>query len=341
MIKEVLRLIKPGAFLPCFEFDDADDESRVVVRPQIISICAADQRYFRGKRPQPVLDKKLPMALIHEALGICLYDPLKLIPKGTPCVLIPIDCTRELKNLNYQPGVRFRSSGCDGFCQELMSIAREEVIPLEEMKELFVFSELVSVCCQALNRAGLDGPGAAEKTPDIAVLGDGSMGFLMALTCRYCLPGCRLQIFGKHEFKLAYFSFADKIASIYDKAALKTSSCDFCFECVGGEGSQDAIATCQQLCRPCGKIVMLGVSEHPISLNSRLVLEKGLTLAGTSRSVRADFLRAVELIKIPGFYNQLSKMVSDCYEVRNYLDLESSFINAINNQFKTLCRINL
>lgn len=341
MIKEVLRLIKPGAFLPCFEFDSADDENKVIVRPKVISICAADQRYFQGKRPQPVLDKKLPMALIHEALGICLYDPLKIIPKGSACVLVPIDSTRERENLNYLPDVRFRSSGCDGFCQELMSLPREEVIPVGELNELFVFAELVSVCCQALKRAGLNGPEAAATERTIAVLGDGSMGFIMALTCKYCLPKSRIQIFGKHEFKLAYFSFADKIASIYDESALKTSSCDCCFECVGGEGSQDAIALCQRLCRPCGRIVMLGVSEHPVSLNSRGVLEKGLTLAGTSRSVRADFIRAVEFLKIPDFRNQLSKMISACYDVHNYQELENSFINDLNNQFKTLCRLDL
>ncbi|MDD6396712.1 MAG: hypothetical protein PUF95_00165 [Selenomonadaceae bacterium] len=41
----------------------------VIVRPTYLSICAADQRYFFGKRKKAIMQKKLPLALIHEAVG--------------------------------------------------------------------------------------------------------------------------------------------------------------------------------------------------------------------------------------------------------------------------------
>ena len=45
------------------------------VKPTVLSICAADQRYFWGERPPHILQKKLPMALIHEGIGEIFFDP--------------------------------------------------------------------------------------------------------------------------------------------------------------------------------------------------------------------------------------------------------------------------
>lgn len=46
----------------------------VLVRPEYMSICAADQRYYLGQRRKEVLREKLPMALIHEATGTVIRD---------------------------------------------------------------------------------------------------------------------------------------------------------------------------------------------------------------------------------------------------------------------------
>ena len=40
-----------------------------------MALCHADQRYYQGKRDPKVLAKKLPMALIHECVGIVISDP--------------------------------------------------------------------------------------------------------------------------------------------------------------------------------------------------------------------------------------------------------------------------
>lgn len=347
VIKEVLRLVSPGAFMPCFEYEDIDaDPNKVIVKPQVISICAADQRYFNGTRPQNVIDQKLPMALIHEALGTVLYDPQGKIEKGSLCVLIPIE-NHEHPESNYLPLTRFRSSNCDGFCQELMGIEREEIIVVGgrdtdgETRDLYVFTELVSVCTQALNKVrSLEG-GQAKKNPKIAVMGDGPMAFLMALVCRHRMPKASIHVIGKHDSKLARFSFADKLLSIYSKGGVKDSHYDICFECVGGSGAQSAVTMAEGCTRPCGKIVLMGVSENRIAVNTRLILEKGLTLTGTSRSTKKDFTEAASLISKARFAKQLKKIVSACYQINDHHDLENAFINDINNPFKTMARLNL
>lgn len=64
------------------------------------------------------------------------------------------------------------------------------------------------------------------------------------------------------------------------------------FECCGGEGSANAIDDIIRYIRPQGVVMLMGVSENKVAVNTRNVLEKGLTLIGCSRSGRADFARA-------------------------------------------------
>ena len=42
----------------------------VVVEPTYASVCHADERYYSGKRRPEALAKKLPMALLHEGIGV-------------------------------------------------------------------------------------------------------------------------------------------------------------------------------------------------------------------------------------------------------------------------------
>ena len=69
--------------------EEQETENTVVVRPVYLSICAADERYYQGKRDPKVLAKKLPMSLIHEAVGIVLKDPKGEFEVGTKVVMIP------------------------------------------------------------------------------------------------------------------------------------------------------------------------------------------------------------------------------------------------------------
>ena len=76
MINQKIKLVRPGLFLPFFSSENEATDT-VIVKPTVLSICAADQRYFKGARPATVLKAKLPMCLIHEAIGQVVYDPLK------------------------------------------------------------------------------------------------------------------------------------------------------------------------------------------------------------------------------------------------------------------------
>ena len=119
MLNHIYRLIKPKTFeYSCSDIDLTDD--KVLVRPTYLSICHADQRYYRGERSEEVLKQKLPMALIHEAIGTVVSDPSGTFEKDDLVVMIPNTPVEDDDVIaeNYLRSSKFRASGFDGFMQE-------------------------------------------------------------------------------------------------------------------------------------------------------------------------------------------------------------------------------
>ena len=101
---------------------------------------------------------------------------------------------------------------------------------------------------------------------------------------------------------------------------------DHAFECVGGAASQSAIDQIIDHIQPEGTIGLLGVSEYPVPINTRMVLEKGLRLYGSSRSGRSDFVKTVELYQShPEIVNYLDAIVGARIEVRSMADMVRAF----------------
>lgn len=335
MIKQIIRLVRPGVFMPYFEEEDHDD-FKVIVRPRYLSVCAADQRYFQGNRPADVLAKKLPMSLFHEATGIVLFDPTHTFEPGQNVVLLPGGVDDNIDNNNYRANAFFRSSNYDGFCQELLHLDLVELIPIpSENPYLFVFSELLSVCCHAFRR--LQKIATIKEGQSVGIWGDGPLGYLMAFTLHALAPQLRLEVFGKHNDKLMMFSFVDSCINIQNPR--ETDQVDYAFECVGGQASKLAIEHIIEHIRPCGVVTLLGVSEVPPVINTRSVLEKGLLLQGCSRSQRQDFEVAVDIIYKKGKSCQFDKFISCTSVITGYSSLMEIFAADYGYNFKTIAEV--
>ncbi len=355
MIKQVIRLMQPGVFLPQFSTEDWP-ENAALVRPTWMSICAADQRYFQGSRPEQVLRSKLPMALIHEAVGEILYDPTDSYPRGAKVALVPgvpsdtsavtlrepsgvyqsthSTSTRKKRAENYREGNLFYSSSCDGFAQEFLSLPLSQLVKIEGNDEhIYAFAELVSVCIHAVQRWLRIVQG--NKRGKVGVWGDGPFGYILVLVLRHAVPDVELIVFGKHDDKLHFFSFADDTINIYSKSKCRVGHA---FECVGGRGSSHAIDDIIDRIYPMGCITLLGVSESPPPIRTRMILEKGLLLHGCSRSVYSDFSAAVDLISRPAFQGHLKKMIVHEATIRDARDLEKAFLADDAVPFKSLLR---
>ena len=321
MINIVYRLKSPKFFEEAIDEIELDG---VIVRPTYLSICQADQRYYQGSRPSEILEKKLPMALIHEGIGEVVFDDSGEFESGDKVVMIPnTPLEDDVCRLNYSYSSKFRGSGFDGFTSDLIKLDSDRVvkIPDDFDPQVSAFIELISVAYQGISKFN-----EVAITPKdmLGVWGDGNLGFITALLLKEKFPESKVLIFGKHLDNLNLFSFADGVYQIHNVP--DDLAVDHAFECVGSSASQSAIEQIIDLINPQGTVNLFGVSEYPIPVNTRMVLEKGLTIQGNSRSEREDFVGVVETLKLnPELFEYLEKLVTNICEINSLNDLKEAF----------------
>ncbi|MBQ9248233.1 MAG: zinc-binding dehydrogenase, partial [Ruminococcus sp.] len=271
-----------------------------------------------------------------------VYDNSGLFTPGDRVVMVPNIPTETDDYIaeNYLRSSKFCGSSADGFMQEYYQITPERLVKLPPFIDLDVaaFTELVSVSMHAISRFQRI---AHDRRETIGVWGDGNLAYITSLLLKKSLPDSEIHVFGINREKLSDFSFADG-------AHLTTEipegfRIDHAFECVGGNGSPVAIEQIIGVIRPEGTISILGVSEYPVPINTRMILEKGLRLFGTSRSGQEDFRRTVELYKehseIPIY---LSRLVGNTVEINRFADIKGAFEIDIKKAFgKTILHWNL
>lgn len=324
MINQVYRLVSPRQFEISYK-DHSINAEHIVVRPTHLSICAADQRYYTGSRGKEALAKKLPMALIHEGIGEIVYDPKKEYEVGTRVVLIPNTPTEqdEIIGENYLRSSHFRSSGYDGYMQDYVFMERDRIVTLPKAinPHVAAFIELITISMHAISRFEQK---AHHRRNIFGVWGDGNLGYITSLILKKLYKNSKVYVFGKTAWKLDNFSFVDEtfqIDSIPDDLRI-----DHGFECVGGKGSQYAIDQMIDYSHPEGTISILGVSEFPVEINTRMVLEKGLTIIGSSRSGREDFEKTVQVLTdFPEVPHYLTTLVGSVNEVKSIQDIIQTF----------------
>lgn len=338
MINIVYRLKSPKFFEESIDEIELDG---VVVRPTYLSICQADQRYYQGSRPAEILDKKLPMALIHEAIGEVVFDSKCNFKSGDKVVMIPnTPMGDDVCRANYSYKSKFRGSGFDGFTSDLIKLEDDRVVKLPDdfNDKVCAFIELISVAYQGITKFGEIAITPKDK---IGVWGDGNLGFITALFLKELYPDSTVTVFGKHHENLNLFSFADEIYRIHDVP--DNVEIDHVFECVGSSASQSAIEQIIDLINPQGTVNLFGVSEYPIPINTRMVLEKGLTIQGNSRSDREDFIGVVETLKEnPQLFEYLEKLITNTCEINSLNDLKEAFDKDYLSKFgKTILKWNI
>ncbi|HCT0494159.1 TPA: zinc-binding dehydrogenase, partial [Staphylococcus pseudintermedius] len=295
-------------------------------RPLYLSICAADQRYYRGTRNEETLKKKLPMSLIHEGIGEVVYDNKKVYEIGKKVIMVPNTPIEKDKIIaeNYLRSSKFRSSGFDGFMQDYIFMEHDRVVEIDDdIKDLSVlaYSELVTVSWHAIQRFKQR---SNEYKNSFGIWGDGNLGYITAILLNKLYPDAKIYVLGKTDFKLSHFSFVEGVFNIYEVPEDLTF--DHAFECVGGKGSQKAIEQIIDLISPEGTISLLGVSEYPIEVNTRLVLEKGITLVGSSRSGAQDFREVAKLYKeYPDVIEKLALLKGKEIDVKTMNDIVQAF----------------
>lgn len=324
MLSAVYQLKRPRQFEMCFR-DITLDDQHVIVRPTYLSICNADQRYYQGTRGEEILKKKLPMALIHEGIGRVIYDPTNTFAIGQEVVMIPnVPCEQdEIIAENYLRSSQFRASGMDGFLQEYIETVPDRLVLLPKNVNRLVaaFTEIVSVSYHAVKR--FDKISHSRRNV-IAIWGDGNLGYITSLLLKRIYPESKVVVMGVNENKLMDFTFVDetyRIDQIPDGFSM-----DHAFECVGGGGAPKAINQIIDYIQPEGTISILGVSEDFAPINTRMILEKGLRMFGSSRSGREDFVGLMKLYEqYPDIAMYLENIVGSQIKIRGIKELVEAF----------------
>ncbi|MFR9372865.1 alcohol dehydrogenase catalytic domain-containing protein, partial [Streptococcus pneumoniae] len=189
MINQIYQLTKPKFINVKYQEEAIDQENHILIRPNYMAVCHADQRYYQGKRDPKILNKKLPMAMIHESCGTVISDPTGTYEVGQKVVMIPNQSPMQSDEEfyeNYMTGTHFLSSGFDGFMREFVSLPKDRVVAYDAIEDtVAAITEFVSVGMHAMNRLLTL---AHSKRERIAVIGDGSLAFVVANIINYTLP---------------------------------------------------------------------------------------------------------------------------------------------------------
>ena len=334
MVNYVYQLISPRVISVKYENLDLDD--KVIVKPLYMAICHADQRYYTGNRDKKILSKKLPMALIHECCGEVVIDRSGKFKKGQKVVLIPNVPGKYNNEIyeNYGEGAKFLSSGYDGFMREYINLSSDRIVSFDNIPlEIATITEFISVSIHAIERF----KNVSHSNKDtIGVWGDGSLAFVTANVLKKEFPNSQIIVFGKNRDKLSLFSFIDKTILIDNIP--KDLKIDHAFECVGGEGSFYAIDDIIRCIKPQGTILLMGVSENRIGINTRDILEKGLTFIGSSRSGYQDFVKAIKILQDEKIQKRLKVIIENYGVIKRIEDMHKVFNFDLNTPFKTVFR---
>ncbi len=331
MLNSIYKLVSPRYFEKYY-YDISMTNKQVTIKPTYLSICNADQRYYQGIRNKQILQQKLPMALIHEGIGEVVYDPNNIFKENDRVVMIPNVPTEKdsIINENYLRSSYFCSSNKDGFMQEYIQFDYDRLVKIPDFvpNNVAAFTELVSVSYHVINRF----KALSHKRKNIiGVFGDGNLGFITSLLLKKMFPEIKVYVFGIHHNKLNDFSFVDGTFNSYEIP--DEIKIDHAFECVGGNACSVAINQIINILNPQGTISLMGVSEDNVNINTRLILEKGIILYGSSRSGKADFLGLMELYKQnPDIVEYLENIVGSEIRINNIYDISQAFETDINKE---------
>lgn len=333
MLNYVYQLISPKTI--AVKYEEVDCKNQVIIQPEYLAVCHADQRYYQGKRDAKVLRKKLPMALIHEGCGRVLCDPSGTFKTGDSVIMIPNVPGRSMNKAiyeNYRIGSSFLSSGHDGFMREFVNLDCDRVVSGEGIDRCIAsITEFVSVGMHAVKRFDIV---SHECRKRIGIWGDGSLAYIVASILKYKYPESEICVVGRNINKLNQFSFADETYLVDDIGS--DFSVDHAFECAGGEGSYYAIDDIIRYINPQGCVMLMGVSENKVPINTRDILEKGLQFVGCSRSGRDDFEAAISFMKEKSVQRRLKTIIYETAPVRTISDIHRVFSDDLNTDFKTV-----
>lgn len=336
MESKVYRLIKPFEVIE-EKIERNIKEGWVMVQPEYASICHADLRYYTGNRRPEALAKKLPMALIHEGTGHVVESMDSRYKVGERVAIVPNIPGRLIKpeeiyeeSDQYSKNGVFMGSGYDGIAQSYLVHPGDCLVKIPDTlsDEIAVLAEVSSVSVSAVRCIEEH---LHNKDVRVALFGDGPVGFVTAayIKSRFKLDSDHFTVFGADDAKLEAFDFANTENVLRFDFDATDKKYDVIIECTGGKFSESAINQGIKIIDRLGHLVLMGVTEDLVPINTRDILEKGLSIYGSSRSTTADFQTFIDTVTDNTQYQEILKKVLP--EHLNIIENVSDFSDIMNH----------
>lgn len=141
-------------------------------------------------------------------------------------------------------------------------------VPRQVPDEHAVFTEPLAAACEILDQTTI------SKGSEVAVLGDGKLGLLVAqvLACR----GAHVHLYGHHPEKLRIAARAGCEATASGK--LPRSRFEFTVEATG---TADGLSSAISMTRPRGTVIMKTTVHDPVLLNTAQAVVNEITMVGS------------------------------------------------------------
>jgi len=302
----------------------------LLLETRLTGICHADLRYVSCSRPPEILRERLPLSVFHEGIAqvVEVGENVQDFSKGDFVVIVPNipcyvhnpekyrdiyracgSCRPEGAGENLCEDVRFLASNAHGLSRTFFIHPAACVfhLPGDIPEEVAVLTEPLTVINRAMKQANVN------YDDRVAVLGSGFMGFITAtaLSKIVGISEDNILVTDIFNFKLEKLKDFTTVLNTKEKPIGKEflSSFDIAFECAGGKASEITIDQALSLLSPGGTCLLMGVSEDKIPIKTRTLLEKGLTLKGTTRSAAIDFSDVLEWLKREEFRKILRRII--------------------------------
>jgi threonine dehydrogenase-like Zn-dependent dehydrogenase len=277
---------------------------QVVVAPEVVGICGSDYHFFAGELSDAAGGSRFPRVQGHEVAatiaavgGDCRPElrtgrrvalwPLRPCGQCYPCsVGRPNTCDNfELIGIHV-----------DGGLQERLSIAQEQVYPIEvEDPEVAALAEPVSIAVRAVNRARVQ-PG--ER---VVVLGAGPIGQCISVVARergaellvIDLQGSRLALAQELGAETLLWTSRDEVT----QAARRWAKPAGPPVVIDATGAPAAVRAMVDMVASAGRAVQVGMSGEEVTIRIGSLTEKELDLLGVSVCNAEEFRQAVSVVE--------------------------------------------
>ncbi len=345
---EMLRMrqavmVSPGVIeIREVEVPGTDAES-VLVKIACIGICGSDIHVYHGEHPYT----SYPVVQGHEVSGVVTevgsgvsefrvgdkvtIEPQVFCGKCYACRQGMYNICSELKVMGFQT---------EGAASDYVSVNRKHAVKLpDEMDLRFgAMIEPLAVGVRAVRKAG------SMKGKQVLVMGAGPIGNLTAQTAQ-AMGAAKVMITDVNPVRLenALLCGIDAGVDVLNEN-LESRLCeefgretraDVIFECAG---VQNSISAAVSLARKGSVIVGVAVYGSPPTVDMALVNECELTLIGTARYTKEDFMTAISLVEDHKI--ELEPLITDVVSLEQYSRAYRNIEDHPEHTMKVLIEVN-